>query len=327
MSTFNTYQPEVPEPPIARKWFVIALFVSIALHGVLFFIFGTTKLEHFSPYTERLVPRAFTSLGRVDINPKLLEEEPEKPTEKQATTQQIANEALPADKPSMDASTDEVVYKPSAPELVKPITNDKPKVDNTNLQALEKLQQKSSTDLNNELDSVRDQLIKDKPKIASTSLMKLSESTTKPGAAGAGGSGIPGTKSLDEAIAGTGGGLHSGDKIGIRGGALFEYDKADLRPDGIADLQKLAHIVKSYPNAIFTIEGYADSFGSPDYNLALSQRRAEAVKAWLLVNIGVNPFKIEAKGFGSTNFVVSPSGTVEEQEKNRRVEIGIKFPH
>ena len=325
MSTFNTYQPEVAERPFARKWFIVALVASLGIHAVLFFFFSTTKLEHFSPYSERLVPRAFTSLGRVDIDQKLLDPEPEKPADQQAVTQQIASQSLPADKPSVDASADEVVYKPSAPELVKPITNDKPKVDNSSLQTLEKIQQTTSTELNKELDSVRDQLIKDKPKISSNALLKFSE-TKNSSATGGNDSGIPGTKSLDDAIAGTGGGLHSGDKIGIRGGALFEYDKADLRPEAIVDLQKLAIVVKRYPNAIFTIEGYADSFGSAEYNLALSQRRADEVKAWLLVTVG-NRYKIEAHGLGSTNFVVSPNGTVEEQEKNRRVEIGMKFPH
>jgi len=326
MSTFNTYQPEVAEAPVARKWFVVALVASLGIHAVLFFFFSATKLENFSPYSERLVPRAFTSLGRVEVDQKLLDPEPEKPADQQAVTQQIASQALPEDKPSVDASADEVVYKPSAPEMVKPITNDKPKVDNSSLQTLEKIQQNTSTELNNELDSVRNQLIKDKPKISSSALLKFSETSKNAGTPGSGDSGIPGTKSLDEAIAGTGGGLHSGDKIGIHGGALFEYDKADLRPEAIVDLQKLATVVKRYPNAIFTIEGYADSFGSQDYNLALSQRRADEVKAWLLITVG-NRYKIEAHGLGSTNFVVSPNGTVEEQEKNRRVEIGMKFPH
>jgi outer membrane protein OmpA-like peptidoglycan-associated protein len=51
------------------------------------------------------------------------------------------------------------------------------------------------------------------------------------------------------------------------------------------------------------------------------------VKSWLLITVGVNPAKVEAIGYGSTNFVVSPSGTIDQQEKNRRVEVGIKFPH
>lgn len=332
MPTFNTYQPIVAETPLARKWFVRALIASLAIHAGLFFFFRSTKLENFSPYTERLVKREFTSLGRVDIDSKLLDAEPEMPAADQKSQKETPSIAIPDEKPSVEDTPGEMVYKPTAPEMVKPITSDKPKVDNTNLQTLEKIQQDSTKDLDKDLNSVREQLIKDKPKATSNSLLKLSE-TTKNGnpTSKTGGGAIPGTKSLDDALTGTGGGLQSGDKIGIRGGALFEYDKADLRTDAIIDLQKLATIVKRYPRAIFTIEGYADSIGSPDYNLALSQRRAEAVKAWLLVNIGVNPFKIEAIGRGSTNYVVLPGGGTDKaeqdrQEKNRRVEIGIKFP-
>lgn len=329
MSTFNTYQPVVTERPLARKWFVRALVASLLVHIGLIAYFRAVRLERFTPYTERLVPRAFTSLGRVDVDAKLLDPEPDKPAaQEQNTPQQIASAELPNEKPSVETQPNEVLYTPTAPELVKPIASEKPKVDNSSLQTLAKIQQNTATDLDKELNSVREQLIKDKPKITTNSLLKLSD-TTKSGPVGTGAgtnSAIPGTKSLDDALSGTGGGLHTGDKIGIHGGALFEYDKADLRPDAINDLRKLAIIVKRYPSATFTIEGYADSFGSPEYNLGLSQRRAEAVKAWLLVNIGLSPFKVEAIGRGSTNFVVSPNGTVEEQEKNRRVEIGIKFP-
>jgi outer membrane protein OmpA-like peptidoglycan-associated protein len=333
MRTFNIYQPVVQESRTFRGWLLWALAASLAVHACLFLCFRNTKLEHFEPYTMRLVPRAFTSLGRVDIDPKLLETEQEKKEEPQASPPTMPNIPIPDEKPSAQAEPDEMVFKPTAPEMVKTIATEKPKVDNSSLQALAQTQQKTTAELDSELNSVREQLIKDKPKLNSKSLLKLGE-TTKPGmtAPANGATGIPGTKSLDEALAGTGGGLHSGDRIGIRGGALFEFDKADLRSDAIDDLRKLASIVRSHPNAIFTIEGYADSIGTPQYNLDLSQRRADAVKAWLLVNIaGVNPFKIEAFGRGSTNFIVQPSDRADKeeqdrQEKNRRVEISIKFP-
>ena len=330
MATFNTYQQPVAETPLARKWFVRALVASIIIHCVLFFAFRATKLEHFNAPTERLVPRNF-SLGRVDVDPKSLSDEPEKTqAEQPASPQPAPNIAIPDDKPVVDANPQDVLYKPTAPDVVKPIATENPKVSDADLKALTKIQQNASNDLDNELNKVSEQLIKDKTQSDNKSLLKFSENT-KPGGSGNpaadGQSGIPGTKSLDDALAGTGGGLKDGDKIGIRGGALFEYDSAELRPDAMDDLKKLARIVKLYPNAIFSVGGYADSFGTPEYNLTLSQRRADAVKSWLLITVGVSPDKIEAMGYGSTSFVVSPNGTVVEQEKNRRVEIAIKFPH
>lgn len=328
MARFNTYQSGAAERPIIRKWLLRALIVSLLLHAGLFVAFRATKLEHFSPYTERLVPRAFTSLGRVEIDAKLLEPAPDKPEEPQKTSPQIANIELPKETPSAEKNPEEIVYKPNAPELVKPIVNEKPKIDNSNLQTMVKAQQNTAHDLDRELNSVRDQLIKDKPKISSNALLKLSD-TTRSGGNASDGAGIPGLKSLDEALAGTGGGLHSGDKIGIRGGALFEFDKADLLPGAIGNLQKLGAIVKRYPNATLIIEGYADSIGSPDYNLVLSQRRADAVRSWLTTIMGVDPAKIRAVGYGSTNFIDTPTynpSRQAEEQNNRRVEIGFRFP-
>jgi outer membrane protein OmpA-like peptidoglycan-associated protein len=330
MPAFNIYQPTVSETRLARKGFIWALAFSVFLHIGLYFFFMSTKLQHFTPYTERLVPRAFTLLGRVTVNESQANDETEKQQQSpaQKAAQDVKNIDLPQDAPTSDsAPAKDLVYTPSATP-VNVIANEKPTVSDTNLKALEKTQT-SSQDMDADLKSVSEQLLKDKTKTTSTSLLKLSDST-KSGAVGghgtAGDSDIPGTKSLDDALKGTGGGLQNGDRIGIPGGALFEYDKADLRAEAIENLRKLALIVKRYPGATFSIDGYADSFGSPAYNKDLSQRRADAVKAWLLVNVGVDPFKIEARGLGSTNFVVPPSGTPEEQEKNRRVEIGIKFP-
>lgn len=328
MARFNTYQSDAAERPIIRKWLFRALVASLLLHGALFFVFHETKLEHFSSYTERLIPRAFTSLGRGEIDAKLLEPEPEKPAEPQKSAREIARRELPAETPSAEKNPEEIVYKPSAPELVKPIVNDKPKIDSANLQTLVSAQQSASRDLKNELNSVRDQVIKEKPGISSKVHLKIPD-TAQTGGDATGGADIPGIKSLDDALAGTGGGLHSGDKIGIRGGALFEFDKADLLAGGLANLQKLGSLVKRHPNATLIIEGYADSIGDPGYNLVLSQRRAEAVKSWLVSNMGIVPEKIQAVGFGSTKFIDPPTYSLSKQaleQNNRRVEIVFKFP-
>ena len=59
---------------------------------------------------------------------------------------------------------------------------------------------------------------------------------------------------------------------------LFNYDSADLQASAIAQLQKLGMLIQRNPKATFAVEGYTDSLGSPDYNLELSQRRADGVK-------------------------------------------------
>jgi outer membrane protein OmpA-like peptidoglycan-associated protein len=68
------------------------------------------------------------------------------------------------------------------------------------------------------------------------------------------------------------------------------------------------------------IIGHTDSTGSPDYNMRLSQRRADAVKEWLVRRYNMNPAKLETMGRGSQELLV-PVGNVDEQAPNRRVEV------
>ena len=200
MATFNTYQHPAAESPLARKWFVRALFASLAIHAVLFFAFRTTKLEHFNPPVERLVPRTF-ALGRADIDPKVLADEPEKKEESQSTSPQpVPNIDIPADKPSADANPQDVVYKPTAPEMIKAIATDNPKVSDADLKNLTKMQQSVSTDLDKEMNQVSEQLIKDKTSTTSKSLLKFADKTKTGGGgnpAAEGDSAIPGMESLD----------------------------------------------------------------------------------------------------------------------------------
>jgi len=79
--------------------------------------------------------------------------------------------------------------------------------------------------------------------------------------------------------------------------AFFDLDKADIRPDAQRALQKNAAFLKGYPNARVTIEGYCDERGSTEYNLALGQRRANAVKEYL-VSLGVPAGNLSTTSFG-----------------------------
>jgi outer membrane protein OmpA-like peptidoglycan-associated protein len=112
---------------------------------------------------------------------------------------------------------------------------------------------------------------------------------------------------------------------------LFNYDSADLQGSGLTQLQKLGTLIKRNPKATFSVEGYTDSLGSPDYNLELSQRRADNVKDYLVNVMGINPAQIEAKGYGASKFLVAPRSVavnspeeqaeIERQRPNRRVVI------
>ena len=100
----------------------------------------------------------------------------------------------------------------------------------------------------------------------------------------------------------------------------MQYDSAELQGSAVEQLQKVATLIKRNPNATFTLEGYTDSYGSEEYNLDLSRRRAESVKAYLVNVLGINPgadrdARLTARRICS----LSPDASIEEQEINRRV--------
>lgn len=79
--------------------------------------------------------------------------------------------------------------------------------------------------------------------------------------------------------------------------AYFDLDKADIRPDARAALEKTAAFLKGYPLAHVTIEGHCDERGSTEYNLALGDRRANAVKQYL-VNLGIPAANLSTVSYG-----------------------------
>ena len=96
----------------------------------------------------------------------------------------------------------------------------------------------------------------------------------------------------------------------------------------VEQLQKLGKLMQRNPRAAFSIEGYTDSFGSPDYNIDLSQRRADAVKDYLINVMRISPGQIQTRGFGATRFLVAPRPVsdpgqeeleIRRQQPNRRV--------
>ena len=79
--------------------------------------------------------------------------------------------------------------------------------------------------------------------------------------------------------------------------AYFDFDKADIRPDARAALAQTADFLKGHPSIKATIEGHCDERGSTEYNLALGDRRATAVKQYL-VSLGVSADRLSTVSFG-----------------------------
>lgn len=100
---------------------------------------------------------------------------------------------------------------------------------------------------------------------------------------------------------------------------LFKTDSATLVPGATGNLDRLADVLKQHPDLSVEIDGYTDSTGNPDYNMDLSQRRADAVRS-ALVSRGIDPSRILARGYGE-NAPVATNDTPQGRQLNRRVEV------
>ena len=103
------------------------------------------------------------------------------------------------------------------------------------------------------------------------------------------------------------------------GDVLFEFDRAELLPGAYRTIDKLVAFLEKYPNRNVLIEGYTDSIGTADYNLELSQKRADAVRV-ALVERDIRISRISTKGYGKS-YPVASNTTEAGRQRNRRVEI------
>jgi outer membrane protein OmpA-like peptidoglycan-associated protein len=100
---------------------------------------------------------------------------------------------------------------------------------------------------------------------------------------------------------------------------LFAFNKYDLKPEARERLAKISGIVLAYPDLKLEIDGYTDSIGSDEYNQELSDKRAEAVRDFLVSN-GVNMNNVVARGMGKAD-PVADNSTAQGRQLNRRVEL------
>ncbi len=104
-------------------------------------------------------------------------------------------------------------------------------------------------------------------------------------------------------------------------GVFFDTNKADVKGSSAETLNKLADIFREYPKSNILVEGHTDSAGSEEYNLGLSQKRAESVTQYL-ISQGISSSRLTTKWYGETQPRES-NETAAGKAKNRRVELAI----
>ncbi len=111
------------------------------------------------------------------------------------------------------------------------------------------------------------------------------------------------------------------EKVTLKGDTLFDFDKSVVKPEGKQILDRLADQAKDLQLEVIIAIGHADATGTDAYNQKLSERRAAAVKAYL-VSKGVAANKITTEGKGE-KMPVADNKTREGRAKNRRVEVEV----
>lgn len=301
-------------------WFLAALLISLGIHTGFFFWSKATPLQGFTPSTEPvLLPPRFV-VKQVNFDPKSLQDVPEQapaPKKEPVSPEKLTfSDAKPKavdvklDVKPVDVTTQIVEEKPKA--LADPIS-------------MSKVTQSAAGALDSELSSLAGSFLKVAPVSSTQPVLAVSQQLLRDGgqnSTGAAGAEavMQNRQSLEDVLSGIGKVPTKDSPVAIPGNALFSYDSAELGPESLPNLEKIAELRRRFPDYVMVIVGHTDNTGSADYNLRLSAKRAEAVKAWLVKRYGMAANKLETIGRGSQELLVL-SGNVEDQAPNRRVEV------
>lgn len=299
----------IPEPGGRvgfSAWFVLGVVISLAVHMIFFERSRDWKIPGFSAESyDMIVPRTFR-MKHVEIDPATLEEPMRQPEERKREPKPIdlpPESPFPESQKTRDSNPgiETSVMKVPALRDDRPVSESKrgdgaePRLDAATMKQLMEGNGKA-------------------PTIPLDPLKDLAEGS-------AGMSPAPAFSSLDSLLEANEKLTSATAPILMPTDLLFGYDSTSLKPGAAKSLEKLGTLIMRNGSTRFRIEGHTDSFGSDDYNNALSLRRAEEVKSWLVRHMAVDPARISTAGLGKARLLAPGTGTIAEQELNRRVEI------
>ena len=308
-----------------KPWILPALILSLLLHAVFWMWSNKVTINPLSGVDYDPNPPRRFQLASPDLDPRLLNPAPA--AVKRPAAAPVAVK-LPDEQIALGKFSGTQPALPPAPKLDNDILSETPKLSSSSLaNTLQSLQSKDAAFPDDK--TLASELLSEKPSLTENPAIQLPGPGFEKGVKSSGG-GTPGPEkgfsNLDDLLAQTGPLSPETAPILMPTDLLFDYDSPDLRIEALVSLRKLALLIQRNPGARFVIEGHTDSFGSDQYNLELSRKRAESVKAWLTESMGLTPDSIQTVGYGKSRLLAPGSGTVEEQQINRRVEIAIHAP-
>src|SRR6266536_1215783 len=320
-----------------RSWIWFGLIVSLAIHFALCAYFYRTRFQSVeAAFAPTVQPPTF-KVRNVDVGAQLDKTGIDQTNPAAKPEPDKTDVQLPDEKKSFDKLLQDIQASAAMPDDTRDVLPDQPKVEQPDVNSvLTEIERSTAQTLTNDPNGTHQQSLLNNPSVSgrpqpalsrtelatSTAIKRPNTFTSKMPADSAGPNKghAPGFSDLDQLLAQKGP-LGSGTKLRMPDDQLFEYDSDVLQSSAINQLQKLGTLIQRNPKATFTVEGYTDSFGTPEYNLDLSQRRADSVKQYLVEAMRISPAQIETRGYGATKFRTSPNGSIEEQSPNRRVEI------
>lgn len=322
-----------------RSWLWFGLFVSLAIHFALCAYFYRTRfqtIESLVAQNEQTPTFKVKSINTSDLGKSSTDQTnpAAKPNPDNTDVQ------LPDEKKSFDRILQDIQASAALPDEMRDVLPDQPKVEQPEVNSvLTEIERSTAQSLANDPGALREQSLlnnnsqsgRPQPALSgtelatSTTIKRPNTFTSKmPGdSAGPTKGHTAGFSDLDQLLSQKGP-LGSGTKLRLPDDQLFQYDSDVLQASAITQLQKLGTLIQRNPKSTFSVEGYTDSFGTFEYNIDLSQRRADSVKRYLVEAMRINPAQIETRGYGAAKFRSSPNGSIEEQSPNRRVEVVVR---
>ncbi len=335
MSYFDSYTGRLEEnSPTAL---IIGVLLAIALQIAFYIGAARFQFEIYEPPRAELTPLRAFSVERFEVDSSVFEDSGETVRPPAKPLNEILEVHLPAERIGEETLPMEIIAAPAITPLESPQEQAASRAQEQRA-LTEAASQASESTLRQLEDSLREstrqamaaaaapagapQPLLDPAELGrfAPNARQIEMTSSRSGADGS----LPGFSNLDQLLRQSSPIQRGTAPILMPTDLLFDYNRFELRPDAVESLRKLGTLIQRNPQANFLIEGHTDSFGPEDYNLWLSQRRAEAVKQWLVSAAGIDSARIATRGLGKSRLIVPGDRSVEEQQLNRRVEIVIR---